>query len=94
MAKSMMQRADVPVVPGYHGGFQDLETLLEAAQGVGFPLLVKAAMGGGGKGMKLATHPDQVEVQCPLGGDVLAIVVCGHHYIMLCCYAVIAVGWD
>ena len=65
MAKSMMQRADVPVVPGYHGESQDLDTLLQAAQGVGFPLLVKAAMGGGGKGMKLATHTGEVKVCGP-----------------------------
>lgn len=64
MAKSMMQRAGVPVVPGYHGESQALTTLLDAAQDVGYPLLVKAAMGGGGKGMKLATRPEEVEVRC------------------------------
>lgn len=66
MAKSMMQRAGVPVVPGYHGESQAMDALLQAAQDVGFPLLVKAAMGGGGKGMKLATRTEDVKVHAVL----------------------------
>lgn len=62
MAKSMMEKAGVPVVPGYHGESQQLDVLLHAAQKVGYPLLVKAAMGGGGKGMKLATGDHDVQV--------------------------------
>jgi len=53
-AKAVMSKAGVPVVPGYHGEDQTEQRLVEAAAGVGFPLLVKAVSGGGGKGMKLA----------------------------------------
>ncbi len=62
MAKSMMEQAGVPVVPGYHGDSQDIDVLVHTAEQVGYPLLVKAAMGGGGKGMKLATGPHDVQV--------------------------------
>jgi Acetyl/propionyl-CoA carboxylase, alpha subunit len=52
-AKALMQEADVPLVPGYHGEAQDLDTLMAEAKKVGFPLLIKASAGGGGKGMKV-----------------------------------------
>lgn len=53
-AKHIMSAAGVPVVPGYHGEQQDEDRLTAEAAAVGFPLLVKAVSGGGGKGMKLA----------------------------------------
>ncbi|PNW82205.1 hypothetical protein CHLRE_06g278098v5 [Chlamydomonas reinhardtii] len=56
-AKEIMQAAGVPVVPGYHGDDQSEERLVAEAGRVGYPLLVKAVSGGGGKGMKLATGP-------------------------------------
>lgn len=59
-AKIIMSAAGVPVVPGYHGEDQDESVLLEAASDVGYPLLVKALLGGGGKGMKLANSADEV----------------------------------
>lgn len=52
-AKAIMQEAGVPLVPGYHGSEQDAETLKAKAEEVGFPLLLKAAYGGGGKGMRV-----------------------------------------
>jgi 3-methylcrotonyl-CoA carboxylase alpha subunit len=52
-----MQQAGVPVVPGYQGEHQDTETLLAEAEGVGYPLLVKAAAGGGGRGMRVVQEP-------------------------------------
>lgn len=55
-AKALMSAAGVPVVPGYHGRQQDEVTLSRAASEIGYPLLVKAVMGGGGKGMKLANN--------------------------------------
>jgi 3-methylcrotonyl-CoA carboxylase alpha subunit len=59
-AKTTMVSAGVPVVPGYHGEQQEDEFLAEQAQNIGFPLLVKAVMGGGGKGMKLAHTSDEL----------------------------------
>ncbi|KAK9802598.1 hypothetical protein WJX73_010846 [Symbiochloris irregularis] len=53
-AKALMSSAGVPVVPGYHEENQDLSWLEQQAAGIGFPLLIKAVSGGGGKGMKLA----------------------------------------
>ena len=53
-AKRVMEDAGVPVVPGYHGEAQDDGVLLEQARRIGFPVLVKAVAGGGGKGMRLA----------------------------------------
>ncbi len=55
-AKIIMQTAGVPVVPGYHGENQDLALLQKEADKTGYPLLIKAVAGGGGKGMRLVTH--------------------------------------
>jgi 3-methylcrotonyl-CoA carboxylase alpha subunit len=52
-AKALMEEAGVPLVPGYHGEEQDEVTLLKAAERIGFPVLLKAAAGGGGKGMRV-----------------------------------------
>jgi len=54
-AKAIMEKAGVPVVPGYRGEDQSLETLRAEAETIGYPVLLKAAMGGGGKGMR-AVH--------------------------------------
>jgi 3-methylcrotonyl-CoA carboxylase alpha subunit len=51
-AKALMQKAGVPVVPGYHGSNQDPKFLKEKAYEIGYPVLIKAVAGGGGKGMK------------------------------------------
>ena len=53
-AKRAMEAAGVPVVPGYHGADQDPAALLAQARGIGFPVLVKAVAGGGGKGLRRA----------------------------------------
>ncbi len=52
-AKELMTEAGVPMLPGYHGEDQDDQVLADAAREIGFPLLIKAAMGGGGKGMRI-----------------------------------------
>ncbi len=52
-AKALAQKAKVATIPGYHGDAQDLKTLQKAAQEVGYPLLIKAVAGGGGKGMRV-----------------------------------------
>ena len=51
-AKRLMEEAGVPVVPGWHGENQDPEHLAGAAEAIGFPVLIKAVAGGGGKGMR------------------------------------------
>ncbi|MGR3292043.1 MAG: ATP-binding protein [Paracoccaceae bacterium] len=51
-AKTLMQEAGVPVVPGYHGANQDSVFLAAQAVKIGFPVLIKAVAGGGGKGMR------------------------------------------
>ncbi|MBP6818394.1 MAG: acetyl/propionyl/methylcrotonyl-CoA carboxylase subunit alpha [Ferrovibrio sp.] len=51
-AKALMQEARVPVVPGYHGDNQDADFLLNEAERIGWPVLIKAVAGGGGKGMR------------------------------------------
>ncbi len=58
-AKALMIKAGVPVVPGYHGADQDDDLLAEEAAETGYPVLIKAAAGGGGKGMRLVErHED------------------------------------
>lgn len=59
-AKRRMLDAGVPCVPGYEGEDQSDEALLGAAREIGVPLMVKAAAGGGGRGMRLVASPDQV----------------------------------
>lgn len=51
-AKTLMEKAGVPLVPGYHGKDQNPATLRQAADDMGYPVLLKAAAGGGGKGMR------------------------------------------
>ena len=52
-AKGIMGKAGVPLVPGYHGDDQDPELLAREAAKIGYPILIKAVAGGGGKGMKI-----------------------------------------
>ncbi len=56
-AKVLMQGAGVPVVPGYHGDNQDPEHLSGAADTIGYPVMIKAVAGGGGKGMRMVETP-------------------------------------
>jgi 3-methylcrotonyl-CoA carboxylase alpha subunit len=60
-AKEIMAKAGVPVVPGYHGADQDPETLAQAAAGTGYPVLIKASAGGGGKGMRVVERPQDFD---------------------------------
>ena len=59
-AKALMEAAGVPLVPGYHGAAQDLQTFREAAERIGYPVLLKASAGGGGKGMKVVEEVSQL----------------------------------
>ena len=54
-AKTLMQKAGVPLVPGYHGDEQAPEFLRQQADAMGYPVLIKASAGGGGKGMRVVT---------------------------------------
>ena len=62
-AKAIMEKAGVPVVPGYHGDNQDDRFLALQAKNVGYPLLIKAVAGGGGKGMRLVTKDSEFAEQ-------------------------------
>ena len=52
-SKRLMEAAGVPLIPGYHGDNQDAEFLKQQADGIGYPVLIKASAGGGGKGMRI-----------------------------------------
>jgi 3-methylcrotonyl-CoA carboxylase alpha subunit len=58
-AKSLMEKAGVPLVPGYHGDNQDADFLREQADNIGYPVLLKASAGGGGKGMRVVEKSAQ-----------------------------------
>jgi acetyl-CoA carboxylase biotin carboxylase subunit len=60
-SRHLMQSLGVPVVPGYDGEDQSLETLTSEAGRIGFPLLVKASAGGGGKGMKIVRAKEELQ---------------------------------
>ncbi|WP_437270451.1 acetyl/propionyl/methylcrotonyl-CoA carboxylase subunit alpha [Stutzerimonas balearica] len=59
-AKALMETAGVPLVPGYHGEAQDYETFRAASAVIGYPVLLKAAAGGGGKGMKVVERESEL----------------------------------
>src|SRR6266853_3199996 len=59
-SKALMEKAGVPLVPGYHGDAQDDATLAKAAEKAGFPVLVKASAGGGGRGMRVVNSAGEV----------------------------------
>ncbi|HMN43624.1 MAG TPA: acetyl/propionyl/methylcrotonyl-CoA carboxylase subunit alpha [Povalibacter sp.] len=60
-SKRVMTTAGVPLVPGYHGAAQDLQTFRSEADRIGYPVLVKASAGGGGKGMRVVTAAADLE---------------------------------
>ena len=59
-SKMLMEKAGVPLVPGYHGEAQDDATLAKAADKIGFPVLVKASAGGGGRGMRIVRSASEL----------------------------------
>lgn len=90
-AKTLMIEAGVPCIPGYQGGDQSDEILRAEAEAVGYPVMVKAAAGGGGRGMRLVNSPGDLveminsarnEARNAFGSDVLILekaVVDGRH---------------
>jgi 3-methylcrotonyl-CoA carboxylase alpha subunit len=59
-AKALVEKAKVPVIPGYHGTDQSDEILAAAAERIGYPVLLKASAGGGGKGMRRVDGPAEL----------------------------------
>ncbi|WP_291852991.1 acetyl-CoA carboxylase biotin carboxylase subunit [Bradyrhizobium sp.] len=59
-SKVLMEKAGVPLVPGYHGEAQDEAVLAKAADKIGFPVLVKASAGGGGRGMRVVNSAGEL----------------------------------
>src|SRR5262249_44740483 len=77
-SKMLMEDAGVPLVPGYHGEAQEEAILVKAAAKIGFPVLVKASAGGGGRGMRVVKSASELtgaitrakrEAQAALGND-------------------------
>ena len=60
-AKELMKKAAVPVVPGYNGADQSIDTLKKEAAKVGYPILLKASAGGGGKGMRIVHKEEELD---------------------------------
>ncbi len=60
-AKTIMEKASVPLVPGYHGENQENAVLKEATDRIGYPVLLKPTAGGGGKGMRIVSHPGEFD---------------------------------
>jgi 3-methylcrotonyl-CoA carboxylase alpha subunit len=60
-SKQLMEKASVPLVPGYHGKDQSLALLKSEAERIGYPILIKASAGGGGKGMRAVLSADQFD---------------------------------
>jgi len=60
-AKQLMESANVPLVPGYHGDEQDPAFLRQQADRIGYPVLLKASAGGGGKGMRVVERSEDFE---------------------------------
>lgn len=60
-AKAIAEEAGVPVLPGYRGDAQDAKTLTKEAETIGFPLLIKAVAGGGGRGIRLVSKASELK---------------------------------
>ena len=60
-SKQLMEKVGVPLVPGYHGAGQDPQMLRREADRIGYPVLIKASAGGGGKGMRIVTKTEEFD---------------------------------
>jgi 3-methylcrotonyl-CoA carboxylase alpha subunit len=81
-AKDIMAKAGVALVPGYHGEAQDLDALARAADDIGYPLLIKASAGGGGKGMRVVQSAAQFK-EALAGAKREAASSCGDDRVLL-----------
>jgi acetyl-CoA carboxylase biotin carboxylase subunit len=62
LARTAMKKLGIPLVPGSDGAIKNLSELKKIAKKIGFPVLIKAASGGGGKGMKVAQNPGELNI--------------------------------
>lgn len=60
-AKEMMKNAGVPVIPGSDGSIKELKDAVQIAEEIGYPIILKAAAGGGGKGIRIVNSPEEIE---------------------------------
>lgn len=60
-SKKALEKINIPMIPGYHGDNQELSFLASKAKEIGFPVLIKASAGGGGKGMRIVHQEDELE---------------------------------
>jgi len=60
-AKELMKKAGVPVIPGSEGSIRDLEEAIKIAEEIGYPVMLKAAAGGGGKGIRIANNQQELK---------------------------------
>lgn len=60
-SKEMMKKAGVPVIPGSNGKLKDIEHAKKVAKEIGYPILLKASAGGGGKGIRIVNYPEDLE---------------------------------
>lgn len=81
-AKAAMAAAGVPVAPGYHGNDQSLDRLLEEVHRIGYPVIVKASAGGGGKGMQVIEAPAQARTAIE-SAKRLALTAFGDDHLLL-----------
>jgi len=65
-SKRIAEAAHVPCVPGYHGNAQDDDSLAKAAAKIGYPVLIKASAGGGGRGMRAVMKPEELSAALAL----------------------------
>ncbi len=72
-AKKAVQDAGIPVVPGSDGAVESVEDGLAAAQQIGYPVIVKASGGGGGKGMKIAYTAEELRAAIPIAKSEAAV---------------------
>ncbi len=92
MAKQVMKKARIPVIPGSESKVTDAREAMSLASGLGYPVMLKAAAGGGGRGMRLVRNSDEMESQFVLarseaekafgnGGLYLEKAVAGPHHV-------------
>jgi len=62
-AKEAAKKFDIPMIPGSDGAIQDVNEAISIAKNIGFPILIKASAGGGGKGMRVVQNEDELEEQ-------------------------------